>query len=373
MKHFLMGCMIICILCMQTGSIKAATADDVIDELDISELNRFLEDREEMPVTFEDVLRALVDTKEIPYEKLGDYIKDRICMQFQENKALILKLLIISVAFSLLKNYAKEFSCSYVSEICFFLCYCFMMILLLQSFSVMNETVLKTTDDMVAFMKVLIPVYCGAISFTLNFNASAATYSIIFAAIYLVEWMMRYLLVPFVKIYVILEFLNHLMEEERFKRLAELIASAVKVLLKIAVSFVLGMNIIQGMIAPAMDKLAENTITKTMQMIPVIGNVMSGMGQIFLTSGLMIKNCLGATALVILVILCAVPFLKMAVLAVLYKFLAAVLEPIADKRLSGGMNGIANGGMLYLKIISTCLMMFFLSIALSSAATGLGG
>lgn len=36
MKHFLMGCMIICILCMQTGSIKAATADDVIDELDIS-------------------------------------------------------------------------------------------------------------------------------------------------------------------------------------------------------------------------------------------------------------------------------------------------------------------------------------------------
>ena len=138
---------------------------------------------------------------------------------------------------------------------------------------------------MVAFMKVLIPVYCGAISFTLNFNASAATYSIIFAAIYLVEWMMRYLLVPFVKIYVILEFLNHLMEEERFKRLAELIASAVRVLLKIAVSFVLGMNIIQGMIAPAMDKLAENTIAKTMQMIPGIGNVMSGMGQIFLTSG----------------------------------------------------------------------------------------
>ena len=158
------------------------------------------------------------------------------------------------------------------------------------------------------------------------------------------------------------------------RKVAEgLIASAVKVLLKIAVSFVLGMNIIQGMIAPAMDKLAENTITKTMQMIPGIGNVMSGMGQIFLASGLMIKNCLGATALVILVILCAVPFLKMAVLAVLYKFLAAVLEPIADKRLSGGMNGIANGGMLYLKIISTCLMMFFLSIALSSAATGLGG
>jgi stage III sporulation protein AE len=59
-------------------------------------------------------------------------------------------------------------------------------------------------------------------------------------------------------------------------------------------------------------------------------------------------------------------------LAALYKILSAVLEPVSDKRLSGGMNGIANGGMLYLKIMNTCLILFFLTIALTSAATGLG-
>lgn len=98
---------------------------------------------------------------------------------------------------------------------------------------------------------------------------------------------------------------------------------------------------------------------------------MNGMGQIFLSSGLVIKNGIGAAALIVLVLLCAVPFLKMACLAVLYRILAAVLEPVADKRISGGMNGVANGGMLYLKILSTCLMLFFLTIALSSAATNL--
>ena len=36
------------------------------------------------------------------------------------------------------------------------------------------------------------------------------------------------------------------------------------------------------------------------------------------------------------------------------------------------MNGIANGGMLYLKILNACLMLFFLTIALITAATGLG-
>ena len=108
-------------------------------------------------------------------------------------------------------------------------------------------------------------------------------------------------------------------------------------------------------------------------MVPGIGNAVNGMGQIYISSGLVIKNAVGAAGLLALIFLCAFPFLKMALLAALYKFLSAIIEPIADKRLSGGMNGIANGGMLYLKILSACLMLFFLTIALTVAATGLGG
>lgn len=373
MKRWLFGSLVFCLLLFYAKPVQAKTVEEMMGDLDFSGITDFLEDTNEVSVSFEEIIKALLEGTEIPYEKLGDYGKDLLLCALIENRNLILRLMVVSLAFSILKNYAKSFSNSYVSEISFFLCYCFMMVLLLQSFSVMNETVTDTTTDMVDFMKVLIPTYCSAISFSLNLNTSAAAYSMIFAAIYLVEWMIRYLLVPMVQIYIMMEFLNHLMEEQRFKKLSELIANGVKVLLKAAVSFVLGINVIQGLIAPAMDRLAGNSITKTIQMVPGLGNVVSGMGQIFLSSGLVIKNCIGAAALIILVILCAVPFLKMAILAVLYKFLAAVLEPVADKRLSGGMNGIANGGMLYLKILSTCLMLFFLTIALSSAATGLGG
>ena len=162
------------------------------------------------------------------------------------------------------------------------------------------------------------------------------------------------------------------MEEERFRRLSGLIADAVRLALKASVAFILGINIIQGMIAPAMDRLTGNTVARTIQMVPGIGNVVSNVGQIFLSSALVIKNCVGAAALIILLLLCIVPFCKMFFLAVLYKILSAVLEPVSDRRLSGGMNGIANGGMLYLKIMNPCLILFCLTIALSSAATGLG-
>ncbi len=350
----------------------AEETKELFSGMDFSDLSRFLEENEDVPVTFEEVVNALLEGGEVPYEKAGEYIKGLLFAGFAENRRLTLMLLAVSLAFSILKNYAKNFSGSYLSEICFLMCYSFMMVLLLKSFSVMHETVLGTSETMVSFMKLFVPTYCAAISCTLNVSSSAAAYTLIFTAIYLVEWLIRYLLVPLVEVYVMLEFLNHLMEEERFRRLSGLIADAVRLALKASVAFILGINIIQGMIAPAMDRLTGNTVARTIQMVPGIGNVVSNVGQIFLSSALVIKNCVGAAALIILLLLCIVPFCKMFFLAVLYKILSAVLEPVSDRRLSGGMNGIANGGMLYLKIMNTCLILFFLTIALSSAATGLG-
>ena len=360
------------ILQFSGNAVYAAEPQELFSEMDFSELSDFLEENADVPLTFEEVVETLLGGGEIAYGKVGDSIKSLLLSGFAENQKLVLTLLAVSLAFSILKNYAKNFSNSYLSEICFLLCYSFMMVLLLKSFSVMHKTVLETSETMVTFMKLLVPTYCAAISCTLNLNSSATAYVMIFTAIYLVEWLIRYFLIPLVEVYVMLEFLNHLMEEERFRRLSSLVADTVRLVLKASVAFILGLNIIQGMIAPAMDRLAGNTFSRTIQMVPGIGNVVSNVGQIFLSSAFVIKNCIGAAALIILLLLCIIPFCKMFFLAALYKFLSAALEPVSDRRLSGGMNGIASGGMLYLKILNTCLILFFLTIALSSTATGLG-
>ncbi|MCM1257378.1 MAG: stage III sporulation protein AE [Roseburia sp.] len=346
--------------------------ESLVEELDFSDIGDFLKNTKETEnLSFGELVEMLISGEELPYEKVGDWLKDTLLEGFQENRTLFLEIIVLSLAFSILKNFAKSFSNTYITEVSFLIVYCFFMILLLQSFFELNSTVIRTVGNMLEFMKIFLPTYCLAISFTLNINSSGAVYSMIFGAIYLVEWMLRYFLMPLIQIYVLVEFLNHLTEEERFKRLAELIYEGVKMILKLSASFVLGINIIQGMVAPAIDMLSGNSIAKTVQMLPGIGNVMSGMGQIFISSGIVIKNCVGAAALVILVLLCAVPFLKMSVMALLYKLMSAVLEPVADKRIAGGMNGIAGGAVLYLKVISTCMMLFFLTIALCSAATNL--
>ena len=63
-----------------------------------------------------------------------------------------------------------------------------------------------------------------------------------------------------------------------------------------------------------------------------------------------------------------IPVLKLACMSVLYKLAAAVAEPVADKRLVGCIKSMAQGGVLYLKLVCYGIVLFFATIALQTAA-----
>ena len=62
----------------------------------------------------------------------------------------------------------------------------------------------------------------------------------------------------------------------------------------------------QGIVAPAKDRLLYGTAGRAMAMIPGIGNTVNGVSELLLGSGIMIRNCVGAAGLIVLIILVAV-------------------------------------------------------------------
>lgn len=46
------------------------------------------------------------------------------------------------------------------------------------------------------------------------------------------------------------------------------------------------------------------------------------------------------------------------------------MQPVADKRLLGGINGIAEGGTLLFRMMFTAALLLLLTIAILAAATG---
>lgn len=72
-----------------------------------------------------------------------------------------------------------------------------------------------------------------------------------------------------------------------------------------------------------------------------------------------------------MLIVCAVPVLKLVLMAVLFKVTAAVIEPVADKRVVKAVNALGTAvGMLLMTVLAS-VSLFLLMLAMIVMMTGL--
>lgn len=125
-----------------------------------------------------------------------------------------------------------------------------------------------------------------------------------FVLIYVVEWLIKLVLIPGIHLFLVLEVLNHVSSEKKLEKLAEFIESAVTKIMKASIKIVAGIGIVQAMIAPAKDKISESLILKSFQAIPGVGRLGQGAGEIMLGCAMLIKNSVGMAAIIVLFLLC---------------------------------------------------------------------
>lgn len=356
---------------------EAEYLDVWMEELDFSELDELLVEElfpgEREPLRFSEIVDGLLSdgVMGFDYTLIGVWLKDALFYELDMNRRGLVEIVVLAVAFSILKNFSGAFKQAYIADISFFMVYGILAVLLLQSFDMCGDIVLEALQQSVDFMKMLVPTFCISMVFSTGVGTSAGFYQIAFLVIYLIQWLFLKLFMPMIEVYVLLVLFNHFFEENKFENLTELIKGIVNWGLKTAGVVVVGMNVVQGLIAPAKDRLATGAAHKVVASIPGVGNAMNGIGDILLSSGILIKNCVGVAAMILIVVIVAIPIIKVMCISLFYKLAAVAVEPVADKRIAGCLKGIAEAGILYLKLIIYCLALFFLTVALTTAASGI--
>ena len=158
-------------------------------------------------------------------------------------------------------------------------------------------------------------------------------------------------------------------EEDKLSKLAGFMEKGVNLILKTSSGAVIGLGLVQSMLTPAKDRLATNTILSGVSSIPGIGNTVGTFGEIILSCGMVIKNSIGVVGLLILSVLALIPVLQIGCFQILYQVLAIILEPIADRRITECVYGVARGCALYLKMVLYTMILFFILISVMSTAT----
>lgn len=351
--------------------IRQRTEEKIMGEFDFSELDASLQKlfpREK--IRFTDVMASMMrgDLEETG-ELLFQYVADQFGYEFRINRKNLVYMLLIAVIAAIFTNFSGAFQSRQVSEISFYVLYMLLITMCLTTFRVAMEGLESKLEVLIDFMRLLCPGYFMAVSLASGSSSSLMFYGIVLILIYVVEVLVLRLLLPLINVYIMIQVMNYLVGENILSELADLIRKFITWILHSLLGCVIGLNVIQGLLSPTIDTLKRSTLTKVVEAVPGIGNLFGGVTDVLLGTAVLIKNGIGMAGAVILILICSVPVIQMVVMTFLYKFAAAMVQPVSDKRITGCIRSVSEGYRLMMKVLYTTLILFLITIAVVAAAT----
>lgn len=264
---------------------------------------------------------------------------------------------------ALFSNFTSAFEAEQTGEISFYVIYMLLLMLLIHSFTEISREIADSLNGFAVFMKALMPSYFLAVTAASGSARAMVFYEAVLAVIYVIQIILLKVVLPGIHAYVLLQMVNFLHREDLLSKMAELLKTLLEWILNTCTAAVIGMQVIQNMISPAVDALKRGLLEKTASAIPVVGNAIDGVSEVALGTAVLIRNCLGAAGIVILLLLGLPPVIKLGMNTLLYKFLAALVQPVSDSRMAGCLAAVGDGCRMLLKVLLTAELLLLITIA----------
>lgn len=378
-------CIVLCSFCLYTvvyaddtdtsASVSESSSeirDAILSTFDYGEIDNSLKELfPDAQVKFEDVLSEILsgDLKH-SFRLLGTFAKEQCVYLLQMEKKTLIYIVMIAMIAAVMNQFTGILQNRQVAGIGFYIIYLMLIALTITAFDVVLSKVEAGILAVTGFMSVFCPVYFLAVAVAKGSVTSVAFYNLMLFLIYGVELIIGKILLPVVRVYMMIRVLNFLTPEEMFEKFSELLALIVKWTLRTALACVIGVNLIQGMISPAIDTVRRSAVTKGAEAIPGVGNLLGGMTEVAIGTAVLVKNGIGMAGALICIALCTLPLIQIAATELLYKMTAVMIQPVSDDRVIGCVEAVAEGCGLLLQMVFTVGLLFLLTIAIVAALTG---
>ena len=179
---------------------------------------------------------------------------------FDSLKNILIWLLILGIASSLITHFVEIFDKHQISDLSFFFLYLLFMTILMKCYQETAAAVVELLENIVLFMKLMIPTYMLAVGVASGVSTVSVTYQVMLVLIYMVEHFLQEGVLPFVQVYMFLIMMNGIWVEEKLVLLIELIGKGIGTALKGSLGIVTGISVFQSMITPAIFAIGPKSI-----------------------------------------------------------------------------------------------------------------
>ena len=345
------------------------TTEELLKEINLADVQKMLDDF--MGADSFSMKEALIKLtrgeQAFSKEAVQEFVYRFFFYQLDQEKEFFVKLILLILLSAVFTSFAEVFENNQIGDISFFVVYLLFFTILMDSFSKMSSSLEKTISWMTEMMKGLAPAYYMTVCAASGAASAVVFYEGVLLMVWGIQWLLLTVLLPASGMYVLLQLVNSLSREEMLGKMAELLNTAVSWGLKSLLAAVVGLQIIRNLVAPVMDSVKRGLLSKAAGALPGVGNAVNMVTELVVTSAVLVKNCLGVGILVVFVLIGAGPMLHYGILSLLYRLLAAVAQPVSDRRMVRALGTMGEGCALLLRILFTaevlCMLAFLVLMA----------
>lgn len=225
----------------------------MLEKIDMSEIEKYSKDYLPDRLSFSDIVDAILAGDQKAGEKICEYIYELFFYEIAAVRPVIINVLcytILFMVFSRLIFWRQD----YVYNVSFLFMYASVISMLMASFFVLSDVAKGCIDVLLTYLTALVPAYATVLLASGKGFSASGFYMLAFVLIYVVEWLIKLVLIPGIHLFLVLEVLNHVSSEKKLEKLAEFIESAVTKIMKASIKIVAGIGIVQAMMLPQRTK-----------------------------------------------------------------------------------------------------------------------
>lgn len=248
-----------------------------------------------------------------------------------------------------------------IGKVMHFACYGSIVIILIAGITgvigLTTSTLATIKDQMDAIFPVLLTLLTA-----LGGNTSVAVYQPAMGALSgAVATIFTSILLPIFTFKVVFSILSNLSDGIKFNKFSEFMGTCFKWIMGLAITIFTAFISIQGIMAGSVDGISIRTAKYTIKGgVPIIGGFLSdGFGLIMASSSL-IKNAVGVSGLLLLIITVLSPVIKIMVFSLLLKLVSAILEPVANTKITNVINEMGKSVSSLIALILGAGFMYFI-------------
>ncbi|WHY76015.1 stage III sporulation protein AE [Neobacillus sp. WH10] len=352
--------------------------DEQLKTLDLTELKHFWEDITNkyggfLPESQKGSLYDFVKgDKKFSFKQWGLAALKFVFHEFVANGKLLGSLILLTIFSMFLQSMQNAFEKSAISKVAYSIVYMVLVILALNSFHISIRYTNEAIGTMTSFVLALVPLLLALIAASGGLVSAAFFHPVILFLMNISGMFMQYVILPLLFLATLLSIVSTMSEQYKVSQLAALLRNWSIGLMGLFLTIFLGVISVQGASAAVTDGVAIRTAKfVTGNFIPVIGRMFTDATDTVVSASVLLKNSVGIAGVAILLIIVAFPAIKILMIAFIYKFAAALLQPLGGGPVIKCLDIISKSVIYVFAALGIVSLMFFLSITVIVAAGNL--